>query len=96
MARFYAGVQGNRSEATRLGSNGSGIRAFVNGWTSGVKVFGHATVSDEDQFTIYATTGSAGDGREIEIATIVDGRVILNSDLVRKQVAGDQTYAGRN
>lgn len=32
MADFRCGCQGNRGEATRLGSENSGVHAFVNSW----------------------------------------------------------------
>ncbi len=95
MARFFSGIQGMRGPATRLGGTASGISAFARGWNSGAKIEGHATVSDVDEFNIYATAGSNG-GQSVHVATIVDGRVILNSDLVRRQVAGQMTYVGRD
>lgn len=80
MAQFYAGIQGSRGMATRLGGKESGIYAFAQGWSSGVKVHGHVTVSGEDEFTVYATEGSGGSGRELPLFTISNGRILL-SDL---------------
>lgn len=34
MAHFYGWIQGNRGEATRMGSKDSGIDAWVQGWNS--------------------------------------------------------------
>jgi hypothetical protein len=44
MARFYASIQGNRGEATRMGTPNSGISAHVRGWNIGA----HVQVDDED------------------------------------------------
>lgn len=38
MARYYGEIQGNRGEATRMGTLASGYRAFVRGWGLGAKV----------------------------------------------------------
>ena len=59
MAHFRATIQGNRGEASRLGTKGSGLDADVNGWDSGVSV--RASYNNEkkrDEFSIYLTGGS--------------------------------------
>lgn len=59
MAQFRATVQGNRSEASRLGHKTSGITTRCNGWKSGVRVEGsYYEDKDADVFTVYATAGS--------------------------------------
>lgn len=61
MAHFRAVIQGQRGEASRLGSSRTGIRATVNGWNSGVRVEGSALADNAgDFFHIFATAGSNG------------------------------------
>ena len=61
MAHFYASIQGNRGEATRMGTKSSGIDGHIRGWTSGVKVYGHYDEThDFDHFDIYLSSGSNG------------------------------------
>ena len=63
MAHFIGSVTGNRGPAHRLGSQDSGISTKIQGWGSGVSVFGF--VDDEtgrDAFRIIATGGSRGYG----------------------------------
>ena len=74
MARFYASIQGVRGEATRTGSGA--IYGHIRGWDSGVKVHGHVTVSGEDEFHVYATTGSNGHGSDLLIGVLTGGRWI--------------------
>ncbi len=38
MARFYAEIQGNRGDATRMGSAASGIYSHTRGWHTGARV----------------------------------------------------------
>lgn len=62
MARFRGTVQGNRSEASRLG-HGSGLRTECNGWRIGVTC--HAApseISGEDMIGVYVTDGSGQRG----------------------------------
>lgn len=57
MAHFRAVIQGNRGDASRLGSKQSGMVATCNGWDAGV----HVVASHEngaDTFRVYATSGS--------------------------------------
>lgn len=59
MAQFRATIKGQRGEASRLGSKNSGLRAYVNGWDSGVLV--EAENRDgRDIFYVYTTGGSNG------------------------------------
>jgi hypothetical protein len=64
MARFYCNVQGNRGEATRMGTPASGITAHPRGWNVGVRVEGHAE-GEADVFRVYLTGGSAGYSSEL-------------------------------
>jgi len=59
MAHFRATVQGNRGEASRLGTKGSGMDADINGWDSGVSVrASYNRENSRDEFSIYLTGGS--------------------------------------
>lgn len=75
MAQFRATIQGQRGQASRLGSKSSGIRTRTNGWHSGVLVEGRAHDSG-DQFRIFATGGSSGAGMEyLGAVMVLDGKV---------------------
>lgn len=65
MAHFRATIQGQRGEASRLGSEKSGIMARVNGWTAGVRVDASVTIDREDRFYIFATRGSSPLSRDV-------------------------------
>lgn len=58
MAVFYGAVQGHRGEATRLGTNGSGIRAQAQGWDEGVTVTGYPLGGFTQGFGLSANGGS--------------------------------------
>ena len=84
MARFFAEIQGQAGEATRLGSKRSGIRAHVRGWDVGVVVYGDCqdTAGPEpvDVFELFATGGSNDSGKrtyigQVRIANAGDGEV---------------------
>lgn len=57
MAQFYGSIQGNRGEATRLGSRSSGMVATVNGWDVGARVV-IRHIDGEDVIYVYRTGGS--------------------------------------
>jgi hypothetical protein len=57
MAHFYASIQGNRGEATRMGSKDSGITGHIRGWNVGARV-DVAHVDGRDVVRIYRTLGS--------------------------------------
>lgn len=82
MAQFLAGIQGQRGEATRLGSKASGIRARINGWNAGVSVNAYHE-DGVDVFEIRQTGGSGYSGINEPIATIRDGVLILNAKAVK-------------
>lgn len=86
MARFRGTVEGNRSEASRLGHASSGLRTDCNGWTAGVRVYASAA-GDSDVFQIIATEGSGYGGHQYEIGRIQDGRLILNVDAPEVEAA---------
>ena len=58
MARFYASIQGNRGEATRMGTPGSGIEGHIRGWNTGVLVKCFVNSRGVDQIIVYRTEGS--------------------------------------
>jgi hypothetical protein len=61
MARFYADIQGNRGEASRMGTALSGISAHPRGWGLGIKVNGGDNVKGYgDEFNVTITGGSNG------------------------------------
>ena len=63
MAHFYADIQGNHGEATRMGTPTSGISGHIRGWNVGVRVYGHINSEGKDCFDITLTSGSSGHGR---------------------------------
>lgn len=76
MARFRSTINGQRGEASRLGSAASGMVAEVNGWNAGVTVIA-SDVNGVDCFDVYQTGGSNGNGngRRVRLASIIDGKV---------------------
>ena len=58
MAQFRATIEGQRGEASRLGSKNSGLVARINGWHGGVRVEARHSETIGDCFDIYATNGS--------------------------------------
>ena len=58
MAQFYANIQGNRGEATRMGTKSSGITGHIRGWNIGARVeCSHE--NGKDVVRVYKTTGSS-------------------------------------
>lgn len=55
MAHFMGGVQGNRGEATRLGSKSSGIDAWVKSWNARA-VCSIRNIDDKDVISFDAET----------------------------------------
>ena len=63
MAQFYADIQGNRGQATRMGTKKSGLDGHIRGWHIGARVwmcFNEET--QEDECTIDLTGGSRNGG----------------------------------
>ena len=69
MAHFRATIQGQRGQASRLGSPKSGIHARVNGWDLGVEVEARI-VDGRDVFYVFKTSGSNAKDRPLLIARI--------------------------
>jgi hypothetical protein len=79
MARFWGSIQGNRGEATRLGTPASGLEVRANGWDQGVKIFASVdATTGEDIHQIIQTGGSSGGGKEREIARIKGGKLYID------------------
>ncbi len=72
MARFYADVQGNRGEGTRMGTPQSGIAGHIRGWDTGVSVRIHAE-GDHDVVRVYRTRGSNRSG-DVLLAEWIDNK----------------------
>jgi hypothetical protein len=81
MSHFYMSSYGTRGNGpTVTGTKSSGIGAHVRGWSRGVSVRGHHTVSGEDEFHVYATGGSNGGDPERLVGTLLaDGRWVPNA-----------------
>jgi hypothetical protein len=60
MARFYAEIKGSRGEATRMGSEKSGMRGHIRGWNIGACVYMDVNPNGEDVVSVYLTSGSNG------------------------------------
>lgn len=72
MAQFRGIIQGQRGEASRLGSKQSGLVVRCDGWHSGVRVEA-ANVNGRDQFEVYVTGGSNNpSARHIGTLTTID------------------------
>jgi hypothetical protein len=65
MARFYASIQGNRSEATRQGTETSGIVGHIRGWHIGARVECWVNEQGDDVVRVYRTKGSHNPAREL-------------------------------
>lgn len=73
MAHFRGTIQGNRGEASRLGTKKSGLLADLNGWNIGVKINCFVGINGEDVIHVYKTSGSNGGKPNEFICTINEG-----------------------
>jgi hypothetical protein len=85
MAHFYGEIQGNRGEATRMGTKDSGFRGHIRGWHVGGSINCYYNESkDRDEVSIYATKGSNGYGSE-HLADVIEldsgSKIIVNHKL---------------
>lgn len=63
MAHFYGDIQGNRGQATRMGTKSSGIDGHIRGWNIGAKVYcQYNEKTGKDEVTVYITGGSNRSG----------------------------------
>ena len=60
MAEFYATIQGNRGEASRMGSKASGIEGHIRGWNEGARVSCFVDDQGRQCVSIRLTGGSNG------------------------------------
>ena len=73
MAQFYASIQGNRGQATRMGTKNSGIQGHIRGWDVGVEV--HCRYNETtggDEIWVYLTGGSNGGRSARDLVTILE------------------------
>lgn len=71
MAQFYASIQGNRGQATRMGTKTSGMDAHIRGWNLGANVRLHYDEDKEtDVLIIEITGGSNGRHSSMHLATV--------------------------
>ncbi|VVB53332.1 Uncharacterised protein [uncultured archaeon] len=61
MAQFYGSMQGNRGQATRMGTKQSGLSGHVRGWNLGARVEAHE-VAGQDIIEVAVTGGSNNPG----------------------------------
>jgi hypothetical protein len=66
MSHFYGSMEGSRGVATRCGTKGSGMQAYIRGWTTGVLV-NLVHVDGKDRVVVQRTTGSSGSGAGREV-----------------------------
>ena len=66
MAHFYAEIQGNRGEATRMGTKESGVLGHIRGWSVGAKVVCiYDDLSGKDIVRVFRTGGSNNSSGEL-------------------------------
>ncbi len=58
MSRFYASIKGNKGEATRQGSEASGLDAHIRGWDCGIRITAVVNPDGKDCFRVFKTGGS--------------------------------------
>lgn len=59
MSRFYATIRGKaKTQATREGSEKSGIGGHIRGWDVGIDVEGFVNSEGQDVFKVWLTGGS--------------------------------------
>lgn len=69
MAQYYADIQGNRGQATRMGTKNSGLGGHIRGWNIGARVWmGYNEETEQDECTVSITSGSNG-GRFRDLGT---------------------------
>ena len=68
MAQFRATIQGNRGDASRLGTKSSGLDVTCNGWNLGASAsVGYDEDKEEDYVNINLTTGSSYSGKYLPL-----------------------------
>jgi len=69
MAHFYGSIQGNRGEATRMGTKDSGISAHIRGWDIGAKVVCFVDFEGRDCVTLLVSGGTNASKKDINLGT---------------------------
>lgn len=93
MARYYGVIQGNRGEATRMGSAKSGFWGHIRGWRVGAKVECRTDPKDADRdwVQVAVTHGSNGYGSDLHVADFKETKdgveVVLYHPRTRNVVA---------
>ena len=75
MAQFYADIQGNRGQATRMGTKKSGINGHIRGWDVGARVwmsFNEQTGEDECIVDLTSGSGYRGESKRLGVFTAKD------------------------
>jgi hypothetical protein len=69
MAHFRATIQGQRGQASRLGSAKSGLKVTANGWHTGITVYVDVSPDGEDRFQVELASGSNGSLSPVSLGT---------------------------
>ena len=72
MSRFYASIEGSRGEATRQGTEKSGMSGHVRGWNLGIRVCMHVDEDGQDVAIVTLTGGSSGSSSSRLIGTFTE------------------------
>ena len=77
MSRFYGSLSGSRGEATRQGTEKSGIRGHIRGWAIGGEVHCY-TFGGEDVVSLAITGGSGNGNILLDLGTyqLIDGKPV--------------------
>jgi hypothetical protein len=75
MAHFRATIQGQRGQASRLGSPKSGLVVSANGWDVGVKVCGGVDKDGVTRFSVYLTGGSNDRFAPVHLGTFTESDI---------------------
>jgi hypothetical protein len=80
MSHFYGVIQGNRGDATRGGSKGSGLTATAASWAGAIRVdLEHDSVSGDDRFIVTQVKWH-GRGVSQRLAVGVIGELLPDQD----------------
>jgi hypothetical protein len=76
MSRFYLTSVNSRGNTVTAMGRKDRQDCHLRGWNGGVEVRAYATDDDEDQFDVYATSGSTGTRRTLIARVDRDGNPI--------------------
>lgn len=81
MAHFYGGLQGNRGEGNRCGTQASGISVYAQGWRACVSTrFHYDPNAKRDLASITLEPGPSGYTRSILLGNNIDVGAILDAN----------------